>query len=258
MSKRAMAAMRKSMAQAIVATLGKDPELLSQMTETGVLRREWVEEPGKGPISDATPLEVLERTLAGMVERRPSMLASLGLSAVEVLSASGDGAANESVSCLTVAFTDLEGFTRYTAKNGDIAAANLLTEHYRTAGPIVRSRGGRVVKRLGDGLMLTFPEPTAAVLAAVELCEHGPEPLQVRAGLHVGEVLVGRSDVLGHVVNIAARVTETASGGEVLISHELRDMLPLDELPEIKLGRARRRRLKGVGDRIEVSPVSRA
>jgi class 3 adenylate cyclase len=69
---------------------------------------------------------------------------------------------------------------------------------------------------------------------------------------------VGRSDVLGHVVNVAARVTETAAGGEVLISHELREMLPIDELPQIKVGRARRRRLKGVGERIEVSPVGRA
>lgn len=253
-----MKAMRKSMAERIVATLGKDPELLAQMTETGVLRREWVEEPGSGPISDATPLEVLERTLAGMVERRPSMLASLGLSAIEVLSASGDGEAEPSVSCLTVAFTDLEDFTRFTAKAGDAAAARLLGQHYQTAGPIVRSRGGKVVKRLGDGLMMTFPEPTAAVLAAVELCEHAPKPLKVRAGLHVGEVIVGHSDVLGHVVNIAARVTETAAGGEVLISHDLRDMLLLDELPQIKVGRARKRRLKGVGERIEVTPVARA
>ncbi|MDX6285109.1 MAG: adenylate cyclase [Frankiales bacterium] len=255
---RALAAVRKTMAERIVATLGKDPELLAQMTETGVLRREWVEAPGSGPISDATPLEVLERTLAGMVEKRPSVLASLGLSAIEVLSTSTDGEAADAVSFLTVCFTDLENFTRYTARAGDAAAARLLSEHYKTAGPIVRSRGGKVVKRLGDGLMMTFPEPTAAVLAAVELCEHAPEGLKVRAGLHVGEVIVGHSDVLGHVVNIAARVTETASGGEVLISHDLRALLPLHELPQIKVGRARARRLKGVGERIEVSPVGRA
>jgi adenylate cyclase len=256
-SKRALATMRKSLAQRIVATLSKDPELLSQMTESGVLRREWVEKPGRGPISDATPLEVLERTLAGMVERRPSMLASLGLSAIEVLSTSGDGTPEESVSCLTVVFTDLEGFTHYTATKGDVAAARLLREHYKTAGPIVRSRGGKVVKRLGDGLMMTFPDPMAAVLAAIELCEHSPDSLSVRAGLHVGEVIVGHADVLGHVVNIAARVTETADGGEVLISRELRDMLPLEELPQLHVGRARRRRLKGVSERIEVCPVRR-
>src|SRR3954468_10464771 len=90
-SKRAMASMRQRMAERIVALLGRDPELLAQMTETGVIRREWLEEPGAGPISTATPLEDLERTPAGIVERRPSMLASLGLSAIEVLSASSNG-----------------------------------------------------------------------------------------------------------------------------------------------------------------------
>jgi adenylate cyclase len=258
MSKRALAVLRTTIAERMVATLGKDPDLLAQMTETGVLRREWVEQPGRGPISDATPLEVLERTFAGMVERRPSMLASIGLSAIEILSASGDGAPDESGHYLAVCFTDLEGFTKFTAQNGDVAAARLLTDHYQTAGPIVRSRGGRVVKRLGDGLMITFPEPTAAVLAAVELCEHAPEPLKIRAGLHVGEVLVERSDVLGHVVNVAARVTETADGGEVLISHELRDILLTQGVPELEIGRARKRRLRGVGERIDVSPVRRA
>jgi len=257
-SRRAVASMRQMAAERFVAVLGKDPELLAQMTEVGLIKREWLEEPGSGPMSDATPLEVLERTLSSVVERRPSLLASMGLSALEVLSASSDDEIEDQRSHLTVAFTDLEGFTSYTAREGDVAAARLLSEHYRTAGPIVRSRGGRIVKRLGDGLLITFPECTAALLAALELVEMAPEPLEVRAGLHVGEVLVGRSDVLGHVVNVAARVTETAKGGEVLISHDLREALPAEELPGVQIGRARKRRLKGVEERVEVSPVIRA
>jgi adenylate cyclase len=138
-----------------------------------------------------------------------------------------------------------------------VAASRLLTEHYRTAGPIVRSRGGRVVKRLGDGLLMTFPEATAAVLAAVELIEAPPEPLHLRAGLHMGEVLVDRADIVGHVVNVAARVAEAAGSGEVLISRDLRDALPSEELPQLSIGRSRRRRLKGVSERIEVFPVRR-
>jgi adenylate cyclase len=245
------------MARRIVGVLSRDPELLDQMTETGLISRDWVENPGTVPITDATPLEVLERTLAGMVERRPSTLASLGLSAIEVLSASGDGT-EESAHDLAVCFTDLQGFTAYTARNGDVAASKLLSEHYRQAGPIVRSRGGRIVKRLGDGLMITFTEVPAAVLAAIELVEAPPEPLKVRAGLHVGEVLVDRADVVGHVVNIAARVAETASGGEVLISREMRDALAAEDFPQAVCGRARRRRVKGVDQRIEVFPVHRA
>ncbi|MFL6239739.1 MAG: adenylate/guanylate cyclase domain-containing protein [Actinomycetes bacterium] len=259
-SRRALTAMRKGMARRIVNALGRDPELLDQMTETGLLNREWVENPGDGPMmTEATPLEVLERTLAGIVERRPSKLAALGLSAIEVLAVSGDDVGNGArAHDLAVCFTDLQGFTAFTADRGDVAASRLLAEHYKAAGPIVRSRGGRIVKRLGDGLMITFSEPTAAVLAAVELVDCPPRPLQVRAGLHVGEVLIDRADIVGHVVNIAARVAETASGGEVLISRELHDALLTEELPQLEIGRSRRRRLKGVNDRIEVFPVQRA
>lgn len=256
---RALTAMRKTMARRIASMLSRDPELLAQMTESGLVRRDWVDNPGDVPmLTEATPLEVLERTLAGIVERRPSMLASMGLSAIEVLSASGDDIEDGSrAHNLAVCFTDLQGFTSFTAEHGDVAAGKLLSEHYQTAGPIVRSRGGRIVKRLGDGLMMTFSEPTAAVLAAVELVEAPPRPLKVRAGLHVGEVLVDRADVIGHVVNVAARVAETAAAGEVLISCDLREALPLAELPQLVVGRARARRLKGLSERIEVCPVRR-
>ena len=254
---RALNAMRKTMARRIASVLTRDPELVAQMTETGLIRREWVDNPGDGPmLTDATPLEVLERTLSGIVERRPSLLASMGLSAIEVLSASGDDVEN-GARHLAVCFTDLQGFTSYTADNGDVAGSKLLTEHYQSAGPVVRSRGGRIVKRLGDGLMMTFPEPTAAVMAAVELVETPPEPLRVRAGINMGEVLMDRADVVGHVVNVAARVAEAAGPGEVLISRDLRDALPDEELPQLAIGRSRRRRLRGVSERIEVFPVRR-
>jgi adenylate cyclase len=259
MSLRALSAVRTAMAKRIVSVLRRDPELLGQMTETGLISRDWVDNPGAGPISEATPLEVLERTLAGIVERRPSLLASMGLSAIEVLSTSGGDVENGSrAHTLAVCFTDLHGFTAFTDRQGDVAASQLLSEHYQTAGPIVRSRGGRIVKRLGDGLMMTFPEATAAVLAAVELVEAPPEPLRLRAGLHMGEVLVDRADIVGHVVNVAARVAEAAGSGEVLISRDLRDALPTEELPQLAIGRSRRRRLKGVSERIEVFPVGRS
>src|SRR5438552_3238027 len=79
---------------------------------------------------------------------------------------------------LTVAFTDLRGFTTYTEAEGDDAARRLLIAHHRESGRIVRTRGGRVLKRLGDGLMLTFPEPEAAVLACLELGDAAPLPLR--------------------------------------------------------------------------------
>src|SRR5205807_6019290 len=145
-------------------------------------------------------------------------------STIQVLAATQEQATTEggSTSQLAVVFTDLEGFTRFTQQKGDEAASELLADHHRTIGPIVRSRGGRTVKRLGDGLLLTFPEPEAAVLACLELVANPPQPLRVRAGIHLGEIVVSMDDVIGHVVNVAARVAESAKGGEVLVTGDVK------------------------------------
>ena len=256
---RVVANLRRSVAQKVVDALrSRDPELLESMVEVGVVRREWVEE-GAGPMSKAAPIEVVERLLERSVERRPSLLANLGLSTIQVLSSSSDEGAGEGTTTptrMTVVFTDLEGFTRFTANEGDDAASQLLSAHHRTVGPVVRSRGGRTVKRLGDGLLLTFPEPEAAVLASLELVAVQPEPLRLRAGMHVGDVVVTRDDVIGHVVNVAARVTESAKGGEVLATTEVRQDVG-DALPQVKFSRARRKTFKGLGDSIGVCRVER-
>jgi adenylate cyclase len=156
---------------------------------------------------------------------------------------------------LAVVFTDLEGFTAFTSANGDEAASRLLTEHLLAAGPVVRSRGGRQVKRLGDGLLLTFPAAEAAVLACLELVE-AATPLRLRAGVHVGDVVVRRDDVLGHVVNVSARVTESAKGGQVLVTGDVRDAV--GELHGVRFGRARRRRFQGIDQSVLVCPANRA
>jgi adenylate cyclase len=189
---------------------------------------------------------MVERFLERTAERRPSTLASVGLSALQglSLSRSSDAEIDAPSQPVTVMFTDLEGFTRFTADFGDEAAANLVAEHQRIMGPIVRSRGGRIVKRLGDGLMLAFPAPEAAVLAGIELVEAIQDPLRLRAGIHLGEAQVTHDDLLGNVVNVAARITAEAKGGQVLVSSDVRDAVgPMDGL---KFGRARRARLKGV------------
>jgi adenylate cyclase len=155
---------------------------------------------------------------------------------------------------LTVTFIDLEGFTAFTAKEGDESASRLLAEHQRVVGPIVRSRGGRTVKHLGDGLLLTFLNPEAAVLAGLELVEARREPLRLRVGLHLGEVLVMRQhDVVGHVVNVAARVAESARGSEVLATGAVRDAVV--RLPGVSFGRVQHRAFKGVAESVPVYPV---
>jgi adenylate cyclase len=154
---------------------------------------------------------------------------------------------------LTVAFTDLEDFTAYTEAEGDDAASRLLIGHHRESGPIVCSRGGRVLKRLGDGLMLTFPDPEAAVLACLELGEVAPLPL--RAGIHRGNVLVTGDDVVGHAVNLAARVTESAGGGEVIVTDHVRTAV--GDLRGVAFDGPYSRSFKGIGRQVPVYVASR-
>src|SRR6266480_7437739 len=204
--------------------LQRDPELLSDMVELGLVRREWLDDPAAEQMSTARPMEVAERWLERSVEQRPSLLPKLGLNAIQAMSSSSEDDGGEGMPTrLAIAFTDMEGFTSFTAKEGDDAASALLAEHYRQVGPVVRGRGGHVCKRLGDGLMLTFPSADAAVLACLEMLEVEPEPLRLRAGVHIGDVVASGDDVIGHVVNVAARVAESAKGAEVLVTGDVRD-----------------------------------
>src|SRR5437763_13036256 len=189
--RQALRGLKGTLAQRIAAMLQRDPELTSEMVELGLVRREWLDDPASEPMSTAGPMEVAERGLERSVEQRPSVLSKLGLSTIQQLSSSSAGTQEEGMpSRLAVVFTDIEGFTAFTAREGDEAASQLLAEHYRQVGPVVRSRGGHIMKRLGDGLLLTFPESEAAVLACLELVDLEAKPLRVRAGIHVGEVVV--------------------------------------------------------------------
>jgi adenylate cyclase len=125
-----------------------------------------------------------------------------------------------------VAFTDIAGYTAFTAVRGDAAALALLDRQeqlVRTALP----EGGRIVKSLGDGLMLWLPNATPALRTGLELRDAfeaaaDPEtPLWVRMGMHWGTPTERGGDLLGHDVNLAARITDLAGPGELLVSEHL-------------------------------------
>jgi adenylate cyclase len=245
-----------SLAQRAAELLRRDPGLTDTAVEVGLVDRAWLEEPGQHPVRTVPALDVVQRFLERSVERRPSALGAIGLNAIQLLSfdhpaADGDPAPTP----VAVVFTDLEGFTRFTARQGDEAARTLLAEHQRITGPIVRSRGGKVVKRLGDGLMLTFPSAEAAVHAALDLVDV-PSQLRLRAGVHCGEAVVTADDLIGHDVNVAARVAAAAGGGEVLATVAVRDSV--GDLRGVEFGRARRKSFKGVGEPVSVCPVTRS
>ena len=124
-------------------------------------------------------------------------------------------------------FTDLAGFTAFTAEQGDSAALRLVDQFEELTRSVLPT-GARVVKQLGDGLFLHFPEPATAVPAALRLnvaCERSmtDSPLFVRIGVHVGSALRRGDDLIGHDVNVASRITDLAAAGEVLVSESARD-----------------------------------
>ena len=243
---RAVASLQQSITQRLARLIRSDEEWAAQAVDVGLVDRDWLADPSANPARIAPPGQVVERFLQRTAEQRPSVLANLGLSALQAMSLAGTelGPGDATPTEVTVVFTDLEGFTTFTAAEGDDAAAHLVGEHNRRFGPIVRSRGGRIVKRLGDGLMLTFPATEAAVLAAVELAGEDHGPLRVRAGLHHGDAVVSHDDVVGNVVNIAARLTEQAPGGVALASVDVRDQV--GDLRGVRFSRARRYKLKGI------------
>ena len=128
----------------------------------------------------------------------------------------------------TLVFTDLVGFTEFTAGHGDADALQLLAMQDRLARSVL-SAPARIVKELGDGLFLWFPHPAAALRTALAL-HHRFEAefsatrrgLSMRIGMNHGRALQRGADLVGHDVNVAARIAGAAAPGQVLVSDTVR------------------------------------
>jgi class 3 adenylate cyclase len=156
----------------------------------------------------------------------------------------------------TVLFTDIVDSTRLASQLGDRRWHHLLVEHQELVRQrLVRFRG-REVKTTGDGFLASFDGPARAIRAAhairAELAEQG---LQIRAGLHTGEVELVGDDIGGIAVHIAARVLAQAGAGEVLCSRTVKDLVAGAGFGFTDRGT---RRLKGVADRWQLYAVQLA
>ena len=258
------AALRRATARKAADLIRNDPDDAATALEIGLVDEEWLQAPGEGPISSSAPGDILRRFIERTVERHPSKLSSLGLSAVQLLSSDDDGGTSGGggkgpAKTLTVVFTDLEGFTAYTDAHGDEAALTLIAEHHQLAAPTVRRWKGRIVKHLGDGLLCTFPKPAQGIRAALDLQASAPDPLRLRAGVHMGEAAVTRTDVVGHVVNVAARVCEAAKGGQVLATADVVEAATAEGgMAAVRAGRMKSRRMKGVKTPVRLCEVRAA
>lgn len=119
----------------------------------------------------------------------------------------------------TILLTDIVGSTERATRLGDRGWRRLLESHDAVSGSVIDEYGGRVIKLTGDGVLSTFDGPGRAIRCAIALGDAlRPLGIQIRAGLHTGEVEVRGTDIAGIGVHIAARVTDASEPGEMLVS----------------------------------------
>jgi class 3 adenylate cyclase len=131
----------------------------------------------------------------------------------------------------TVLFTDLVDSTRRAARSGDRAWASVLDRHLAAIRAAVEAHGGSTIKTTGDGVLALFTGPAQGARCAAQVIADAHDlGLDVRTGLHTGEVERTSDDVTGLAVHLAARITSLASAGEALVSSTVRDLVIGSEL----------------------------
>ncbi len=146
----------------------------------------------------------------------------------------------------TVIFTDIVASTELARSLGDTAWHRLLDQHDRIANAEIQRHGGRLIKTTGDGILATFDRPSRGVACSQAIAAAlRPHDLQIRAGVHTGEVELRGEDIAGIGVVIASRICDLANADEVLVSRTVKDLVIGSE---IQLSDRGDHTLKGVPD----------
>jgi class 3 adenylate cyclase len=242
----------------------------------GALRKARQQLPGDPAFGD--PLSVsgpggpraVARAADKLVGDAPSAAREIGFGALQVWQAAlermGRGRGSQEI---TVMFTDLVAFSRWSLSAGDEATLELLRKVAKAIEPPIAERGGQVVKRMGDGVMAVFPSADRAIRAAVtakrnlaDVQVRGYTP-NMRIGLHTGSPREIGGDWLGVDVTIAARVMEAGGNGNTMLSEATLLGLRPETLAELGLTVKQYRRglfaapLSGVPDDLRIFRLSK-
>lgn len=158
----------------------------------------------------------------------------------------------------TIVFTDIVGFTQLTDARGDDFALAMLERQEKVVRDALADCG-RVVKELGDGLLLWFDDPRDAVRRCLQVLRTfeddtvGDVPLWVRVGMHFGCPRRRGDDIIGRDVNLASRIVDLAGPGEVLCSQATAD--EIGELPGVQFEPLGPVFVRGIADAV---PIVRA
>ena len=214
--------LQRAIAARVVAGLRSDPDLLQATIEDGLIEARFATtDPGSSPDPVGLIREFGE-ALASAIARDPATVLRLGLDPLDLLRQDSVGPAAAAVragrSERTVAVTVVEGVDA-----GDTSAGEVVAAHQATVDAVVAARGGTINRRLGGAHLLAFISSVNAIRAVLDLLDAVDSPLRVRAGVDAGEVMLSDGVLLGSVVGTAGKVAAIASGGEMLMTPEVRD-----------------------------------
>ena len=158
----------------------------------------------------------------------------------------------------TFLFADIAGFTALTEAHGDEAAIELVGAFCGAVDSQLLEVAGERVKTIGDAVMLRIPEPAEAIRLGLWIThdamhDHGSPA--VRVGLHHGHAIERDGDYFGASVNLAARVSSAAAGGEVLVTGQTAALAP--DLEGVIFESRGRKSLRNVSEPVELFAVLR-
>ena len=129
----------------------------------------------------------------------------------------------------TFLFADIAGFTALTEVHGDEEAAKLVADFCEAVAAEAPAFGASIVKAIGDAVMLRVPDPAQAIRLGLRIAHelmHGHGAPAIRVGLHHGPAIERDADFFGATVNLAARVSGAATGGDVLLTAHTAALAP--------------------------------
>jgi class 3 adenylate cyclase len=162
---------------------------------------------------------------------------------------------------MAILFSDIEDSTVLNHELGDRGWVRLLRAHDKIVHDRVAAHEGEIVKAQGDGFMIAFPSSAGALECAVEMqraFDSGrgrlkKTPIRVRIGVHAGKAIARKGDYYGRNVAMAARVAQSAEGGEILASEAVKELA--GGAAEVRFGEARVVELKGFPGSHQLVPV---
>ena len=257
------------MRQAVLAALRGDPDLVPKVKRS--LRGRIDDEGRMSTVVQAA--EALEPILRDAVRKRPSRLGKIGYRSAHLLAGltAEDGRSNRLLaeiakgSTVGIVFADMAGFTSFTDRHGDEAAIQLLTRLHHVVEKTSTNAKGRCVKHLGDGFLLAFPSASQAIRGALDLREgtrrlRARDPsfeVRLRISVHAGEPLIERDDLLGHDVNLTARLLDHCKPDQIVVSEAAKDLAG-QRLRSVTFSPPKSVKVRGLAGKVRVHYADRA